>query len=188
MTPTINLIPKAIIQRFRHNRIKAAWTRIILITTAVCVMVIIYGQASIYSDKARIAAEEADASLPRTLQRDNGKLKRELLRVRNYESQQKQLRSQHSPLAVFSLLTQVKADLNGKLDVELVDYRLETDPNSKSNGSVLLSVITEGTSNSSQLLQLLRQSNRFQSVQLSGTLQKLAEDNDDLRFNIQCVF
>ncbi|QDV28126.1 PilN domain-containing protein [Aureliella helgolandensis] len=202
-----NLLPIETRLRFQQKRVKQVWYRTIAIAGLLAGAVIFVGQWTIARHQAEIDAEVSAATYPRQIQRENQQLRVEMQRLVNYETRHLDMRSRYSPLAIFSLLTEIKQHLDSELYVESVDFSL-TDPSPNSGGQptaqvstadasksssanqgrVILQVVTSTTSNSSQFLQLLEQSGYFEDVQLSSSLEKLNTTSADLRFTVQCRF
>ncbi|MCA9128084.1 MAG: hypothetical protein KDB22_13410 [Planctomycetales bacterium] len=188
MSAAVNLIPAGLVTRFRLKRVKRLWYRIAVIACSISGCIVLSGRLSLAERLAAITREESDSSRPREVHREHLSLLRESKRLDQYIQTQHDLRSRYDSVAVFALLTEIKHQLAGNLDVQSVSFSLDDGADQKFNGTVMMEVVTEGTSNSSNFLQLLKDSGFFRSVSLSSSLQKLDQASDALRFSVRCDF
>lgn len=190
-----NLIPPRTLAEFRLKRTKRIWIQWLSIATLLAAACFVLASVEAHDLKKRIAAETSAATGPRETHREFQRLSDELRSLSSYQARQEYLRSSYSPLGLLTLLSEIKGALDGKMEVGSLQLRLNPVPvrdndttgiNDRQSGQVMLEFITRGASNSSQLLQLLRESNFFRVVKLSSALERATPNSDDFRFTVQC--
>jgi hypothetical protein len=174
----VNLLPVAAAQRFQRNRIVAAWSKLVLSSLLITIVLIYVAQSRVATQSQAIEAQRLAAKYPREVQSKNQQLRHRVVSLGAYESQQATLRSQFSPLVVVagSLEFVDRSDLPSK------------DKEDASNGYVALQLVTDDTAHSSAVMQALRESGYFGEVKLSSALEKLNPNSTDLRFSVRCNF
>jgi hypothetical protein len=154
----------------------------------------IWGQFAVAHLAQQVEQINQSSAEPRKIHVENQRLKSQLQQINQQQAAQLKLRSPFSPLAVIELLHALKLKLAGQLQVKSLDFvnGLTSDANRKEapgeQGHVQLELVAPGTANSSAIIQGLRDSKLFRSVELNSGLQKLNSNSEDLQFTVRCTF
>lgn len=143
---------------------------------------------SLYNSK-NTEAEGAESQL---VVQENERLKARLRQFEALNARQLELRSPYPPLALLAQLTDIKAQLDGSLEIEQVDFvdthNQVAQGDTSEGGYVTLTVMTNSTHRSASFVKMLRESKMFADVQMQSALEKISATGEDLRFTVRCTF
>ena len=187
----VNLLPPAATWRFRRRNIINLWTRTIgiLCLLSLGALRICYSKSQSYAEQLDSELTESDDA--RAILRINDARRTRLRAIKQVAAQQSLLRSSHSPLTILSLINELKQKLGDKFQVEQLDFSDSLSiqgGKSLSEGKVQLRVVTDGTENSSIVLNHFSESGFFADVRLGSALEKTGPMANQLRFTINCSF
>lgn len=198
MSKSVNLITPQTLSGFAVRKSKRIWKRFTVAAFVACVVTTCWLAALTSDTNQRIASEVDNGNGPRKVLAKHKQLQQELAKLSRVEGEQVRLRSSHSPVSLFALLSDIKQQLDGELVVERVDYALDKLPSAKSasappaaaqaNGKVTLQLVTTSTIKSSSVIEKLSHCGFFTEVQLSTALVKADAQTEDLRFSVACQF
>lgn len=189
---SVNLLPPATAQKFECKRAICLWSKLTAFFVLSSASAIVWGQLTVAEQERQISAERQALSGPRQVQQALEAERTRLQELEEYELTQSLQRTRYSPLVILELLQEIKAELQGKLEIASLEFVHHE--NQKSNvtaaphGHVIIQAITEGTVSSSLVMQQLRASEYFVDVQLTSALEKLEPPKQDLRFTVRCEF
>ncbi len=188
---SVNLITPKTLSSFAVRKTKRIWIRVAAIALVITISSTCWLVSATREIDKRVAAEADSGNGPRKVLAEHRKLKQKLAKLTQLEREQIRLRSSRSPLSLFALLTDIKNQLDGELEVERIDYALDqlhSQPAASSGGTVTFQMVTTTTIKSSSIIEKLTHSGFFKEVQLSTALVKADVRNQDLRFSVACKF
>ncbi len=213
MKQTTNLLSNKTIHRFQNQEAKRVWRMIACSTFVIAGLSVMVMQLTVQQIRSDTVKQYSRGDYPQQVANDNLRLRQELQAIQAKYQKQQELRCDRSPLTILQLLAGLQKEFQGSLTVESFDFSLNTvsqvqttgspAPNTggrgpatprlvgnkkNATGKLTLQVITDGTTRSSQFLQLLKDSGYFQEVKLNSPLSKLDRESSNLRFDVMCVF
>lgn len=189
MQTSVNMLPATSIRQYSRKRTAARWTKAAMISMAVSGIVMLAGQSILMHHRDALKRIEAEDANPLAVQAANTELRNKLRQVNHWTQKQIQLRSAYSPLPVLGLLTQLKEDLGGALEIEAFEFSEHAKPQNEMQGYILVTLKTDNPGNSARIVQGFRASEMFQQVKLQSSLETLQSGSEsDLRFSIRCDF
>ncbi|GAB5403146.1 MAG: hypothetical protein Aurels2KO_13770 [Aureliella sp.] len=188
---SVNLITPKTLSHFAIRRTKRVWKRVATTALIITISSTFWLVSATNKIQKQIAAEVDSGNGPRRVLAKHQQLQQYLSKLSQVEREQMRLRSKHSPLSLFALLTDIKDQLDGELEVERIDYaldKLQLKAASSSSGKVTLQMVTTSTIKSSSVIEKLTHCGFFRDVQLSTALVKADAATEDLRFSVACKF
>ena len=187
MQSSVNLLPDAAVGRYRKKQLIQAWLKIGMFGLALAGVTIFACQSLLIQQRRALHNIEATNAKPIAVRKANRELKIKLSKINRWSQEQLKLRSACSPLPVLELLTQIKRELNGAVEVESFDYIEQA--SSGQYGSVTITLKTDNPENSARIVQSFRDSELFKLVKLQSAIDTLKSgDETDLRFSMRCEF
>lgn len=191
-TASVNLLPPSVQERLSKTRIVHRWTKIIAAIGIITVISICLGRILVNQKDQQIAVIESSVSEPNRLLSENLDIRSRIRAKKSAIASSAKLRNQYSPIVLLSLLSDIRNDANGEIEVEKIDFKesfeLPQENKNERHGSVVLMFKTTSVSNSAKVVAMLESSNRFASVRLASPLEKAGGSVERLKFSVECLF
>lgn len=189
MRNSVNLLPSSANDRFRRGQAKTTWIQVIVIAASITAFAVMVGQSASAQKQIQIAKRQAEGAKSKAVYNANGELTAQLKQISQWADSNRRLRGYYSPLVVLDLLSCIKEEIDGKMEVEQFTFetRKATD-STPSGGSVVIGLKTDSASNSARIVQAMQDQSLFSEVKLESALQQVVSENGDLKFSIKCTF
>lgn len=188
-TQPANLITPKTLSSFALRKSKRLWTQLGTAALLASTIGIAWFQYTRSVTQQQVAQIVNAADGPRKVLHENNRLQQRIDELASVDSRQQEMRGIFPPLAVLSLLAEIKQQLDGELTVEQFDYTLDvTGAATKNNGKITLQLVTSDAIHSSAFIEQLTQSGLFRDVQLNTAVVKASPETDDVRFGVACTF
>ncbi|MFK7737547.1 MAG: hypothetical protein AB8B50_16045 [Pirellulaceae bacterium] len=190
-TGSINLLPASIQTRLQTRDALQLWIRILASSGAICAMAIAIGQFLAMGLNREIVATQSQTTAPQQLLNENVRLRARVRSLTSSAGRRQQERNQYSPLVVLELVSSIRDQVDGALEIESFTFHekdVATDKKSiaKEVASVVLKMKTKGVANSAKIVSAIRDSNRFSRVELASALEQIGGTKNGLRFSVRC--
>lgn len=187
-TDSVNLLSGKVLARLEKRQVIGKWLRVALFVAILSIFTIVAGQKTRFRQQQEISQLNTQVEEPQRLLEENRKLRSQLDAGKLQAEKERSLTTKHSPLVVLSLLSKLKSELDEELQLEKFSQRYASSSEEKSAGEVTLTMTTTAASKSAQIVEVLKASRFFLSVELMGSLEKLPGQNSGLRFSLRCIY
>ena len=185
---SVNLLPNQLIARLDKQRLRAIWLRVFAVSALLCILAFAYGTLQAANCQQGIASLEKQTEAPKFLLKENSRIRKALVRDRDEMAKRAKLSTRHSPLVLLSLLSEIKSELEGELQLHHFNQTALEGEQGSEGGQLSLTLATSNAANSAEIVKLLEDCGYFREVKLVGALEKIQSTQDDLQFSIHCIF
>lgn len=210
---SVNLLPKEVLTQYQDRAIFRFWIRTAVIV--VCLLAVVYYGVYLESRETnRILADSVrDTTESQRIIDTTQQLQARIDRLRQLSSNQQLLRSMHPPIAAIHLLERIRVKMEDQVQVQSIEFedRAIVSAESKATvpvshdkstsnkttfekptqgmGTLRVGFVVNTADSATRVLEELRNSSRFRSVDLDSPLQhQQIRGKEELSFSVRCVF
>lgn len=201
--PSANLLPKHVLERHQTRRLLRMWVRMAVLCSLVAGMAMYVSMLAQDRATQMLAMSQESARQARRVMHEIAQHRRDVQQLQKLKAEHARLRSVHPPLAVLTLLENVRELTEHQAQVQSFDFRdSPVEPTSspkpqarpgapaksdENAGSLRLRFIVPSADLATSVINTLRQSDYFRDVTLDSPIEQ-DQSGKQLSFSVRCQF